>query len=107
MSKPPVNSRPKACASAVIFPTPTAGDTEAEYEAVLETGEEAPPSPAAAPMSSTTRMPSYITAEAQAFGREFTGGFDKGIGSNAPSLDQWKQKNISKPFSSLPAESSN
>lgn len=33
-----------------------------------------------------------ITAEAQAFGREFTGGFDKGIGSNAPSLDQWKQK---------------
>lgn len=27
-----------------------------------------------------------ITAEAQAFGREFTGGFDKGIGSNAPSL---------------------
>lgn len=48
-----------------------------------------------------------ITAEAQAFGREFTGGFDKGIGSNAPSLDQWKQKNISKPFSSLPAESSN
>ncbi|MCY9157233.1 transglycosylase SLT domain-containing protein [Bacillus haynesii] len=48
-----------------------------------------------------------IEAEAQAFGREFTGGFDKGIGSNAPSLDQWKQKNISKPFSSLPAESSN
>ncbi|MDI3080527.1 transglycosylase SLT domain-containing protein [Bacillus licheniformis] len=48
-----------------------------------------------------------IAAEAQAFGREFTGGFDKGIGSNAPSLDQWKQKNISKPFSSLPAESSN
>ncbi|MCY9316267.1 transglycosylase SLT domain-containing protein [Bacillus haynesii] len=48
-----------------------------------------------------------IEAEAQAFGREFTGGFDKGIGSNSPSLDQWKQKNISKPFSSLPAESSN
>ncbi|MEC1449440.1 transglycosylase SLT domain-containing protein [Bacillus haynesii] len=48
-----------------------------------------------------------IAAEAQAFGREFTGGFNKGIGSNAPSLDQWKQKNISKPFSSLPAESSN
>lgn len=48
-----------------------------------------------------------IAAEAQAFGREFTGGFDKGIGSNAPSLDQWKQKNISKPFSSLPAELSN
>ncbi|WP_420954295.1 transglycosylase SLT domain-containing protein [Bacillus haynesii] len=48
-----------------------------------------------------------IEAEAQAFGREFTGGFDKGIGSNAPSLNQWKQKNISKPFSSLPAESSN
>lgn len=48
-----------------------------------------------------------IAAEAQAFGREFTGGFDKGIGSNAPSLDQWKQKNISKPFSNLPAESSN
>ncbi|MCY8756479.1 transglycosylase SLT domain-containing protein, partial [Bacillus haynesii] len=71
---------------------------------------------ASSPVSSTTSYSASVSpavgvgsiaAEAQAFGREFTGGFDKGIGSNAPSLDQWKQKNISKPFSSLPAESSN
>ncbi|WP_307893977.1 transglycosylase SLT domain-containing protein [Bacillus swezeyi] len=45
--------------------------------------------------------------QAASLGREFTDGFDTGIGSNTVSLDEWKQKNIGKPFSSLAAESSN
>ncbi|MED2943433.1 transglycosylase SLT domain-containing protein [Bacillus swezeyi] len=45
--------------------------------------------------------------QAASLGREFTDGFDTGIGSSAVSLDEWKQKNIGKPFSSLTAESSN
>ena len=47
-----------------------------------------------------------IAAEAQAFGREFTGGFDKGSAQTLLPLINGS-KNISKPFSSLPAESSN
>ncbi|MFO6495032.1 transglycosylase SLT domain-containing protein [Bacillus sp. z60-11] len=42
-----------------------------------------------------------VTNQASSFGQQFTDGFDEGLNSNVVSMEDWKQKNIQKPFNSL------